>query len=48
MELIVALVMLPVGLLSLFLGRKLFWLFVGLSGFLLGLLLGGVVGLGNN
>lgn len=48
MELIIALVMLPVGLLSLFLGRKLFWLFVGLSGFLLGLLLGGVVGLGNN
>lgn len=47
MEFIIALVMLPLGLLSLFLGRKLFWLFVGISGFLLGLLIGGVVGIGN-
>ncbi len=47
MELMIALVMLPLGLLSLFLGRKLFWLFVGISGFLLGLLIGGVVGMGN-
>jgi hypothetical protein len=47
MELIIALVMLPLGLLSLFLGRKLFWLFVGISGFLLGLLIGGVVGMSN-
>jgi len=47
MELIIALVMLPAGLLSLFLGRRLFWLFVGISGFLLGLLVGGVVGMGN-
>jgi hypothetical protein len=41
------LALLPLGLLSLFLGRKLFWLFVGISGFLLGLLIGGVVGMGN-
>jgi hypothetical protein len=47
MEFIIALVMLPLGLLSLFLGRKLFWLFVGISGFLLGLLIGAVVGIGN-
>ena len=47
MEFITAMVMLPLGLLSLFLGRKLFWLFVGISGFLLGLLIGGVVGIGN-
>ncbi|MCB0053071.1 MAG: zinc ribbon domain-containing protein [Caldilinea sp.] len=45
-ELIILLV-LPLGLLSLFLGRKLFWLFVGISGFLLGLLIGGVIGIGN-
>ena len=47
MEFLIALIMLPFGLLSLFLGRKLFWLFVGISGFLLGLLIGGVVGMGN-
>lgn len=47
MEFIIALVMLPFGLLSLFLGRKLFWLFVGISGFLLGLVIGVVVGIGN-
>lgn len=47
MEFVIALVMLPLGLLSLFLGRQLFWLFVGISGFLLGLLIGGVVGIGN-
>lgn len=46
-ELIIVLALLPLGLLSLFLGRKLFWLFVGISGFLLGLLIGGVVGIGN-
>ena len=48
MEFLIALIMLPFGLLSLFLGRKLFWLFVGISGFLLGLLIGGVVGIGND
>lgn len=47
MELIITLVMLPLGLLSLFLGRQLFWLFVGISGFLLGLLIGGVIGISN-
>lgn len=47
MEFLIGLIMLPLGLLSLFLGRKLFWLFVGISGFLLGLLIGGVVGIGN-
>lgn len=48
MEFIIALVMLPLGLLSLFLGRQLFWLFVGVSGLLLGLLIGVVVGMSND
>lgn len=41
MEFIVVLLMLVLGLLSLFLGRKLFWIYVGIVGFLLGAVIGG-------
>ena len=41
MEHIVALILFAAGLVSLFLGRKLFWIYIGIVGFLLGAVIGG-------
>ena len=44
METLIPFAFIAAGLFSLFLGRRLFWLFVGIGGFVLGLLLGQVIG----